>query len=371
MTTTAYTSGKKQGDQGPMSDASSLSASIGQRGRSRLLKFVRGSGMLPALFAVLIIGSLVSPAFLTVQNFETVLKIAAVIGVISVGQTFVILSGGGGIDLSVGAVAAVTAVCGAVFAQYGMAGFTLGALAAGLYFGLVNGVGITRGMFQPFIMTLATMTIARGAAFYISGGSPLVVDLPFLRAIGSGSLWFIPYPVVVFMVVVGVAHVLLRYTVWGRELYAVGGTEEAAYLSGVPVKRRRLVVYMISGVLAAVGGMLLVSFTSTADANQANMYELNSIAAVVVGGTMLGGGVGSVLGTLVGVLIIAFAGNILTLLNVNPYMQLIITGLIVLAAVSLEARRGSGRNRERLAGLGMMYGALAVGGLIMLFVLAR
>ncbi|GAA1798862.1 ABC transporter permease [Planosporangium flavigriseum] len=335
------------------------------------LRLLRASGMLPALVLVIIVGHLVSPAFLTAQNFETVLKITSVVGLISVGQTLIILSGAGGIDLSVGSVVAASGVCGALFAGYGMGGFVAGSLVAGAYFGLVNGLGVTRGRLQPFIVTLATMTIARGVAFYLSGGTPLVVNLPGLSHIGSASLWFIPIPVAVFLLVVVLAHVYLRYTVWGRELYAIGGTEEAAYLSGIPVGRRRLYLYVVSGLLAGLAAVLLTSFTASADANAANGYELNAIAAVVVGGTALSGGVGSVIGTTIGVLIIAFTGNILNLANVDPFMQFIINGLIVLAAVSLEARGkgGAGGLLKRLTGLGAMYAAIIVGALVMFFLL--
>ncbi len=344
----------------------------GVSGWNRIAAIFRSSGMLPALVLVIIVGTLISPSFLTVQNFETVLKIAAIIGLISIGQTMVILSGGGGIDLSVGAVAAVAGVCGALFASHGMAAFVGVALVTGGFFGLVNGLGATRGMLQPFIVTLATMTLARGAAFYMSNGTPLIVDkIPALDVIASGRIGFVPIPIAIFVIAILIAHVFLAYTVWGREIYAVGGTEEAAFFSGVPVMRRRMMVYITSGVLAGLTGVLLAAFTFTADANAAVGYELSAIAAVVVGGTVLGGGAGSVLGTAIGVLIIAFTGNILTLLNVNPFIQIMVNGLIVLIAVSLEARKRQGSDgRSRLVGLGMVFGTIALGGLVMFLFLS-
>jgi ribose transport system permease protein len=341
--------------------------------RARYMAMLRISGMLPALVAVIVIGSFVSPAFLSVSNFETVLKLTSVVGLISIGQTLVILSGAGGIDLSVGAVIAVAGVTGALFSGYGLTGFILGSLVAGSYFGFINGLGVTRGLLQPFIVTLATMTIARGVAFYLSQGSPLVVNLPGLDTIGSGSIWFLPIPAVIFLTVAVLAHVYLRYTVGGRELYAIGGTEEAAYLSGVRVARRRMMVYVVSGLLAGCAAILLTGFTASADANAATGYELSAIAAVVVGGTALSGGQGSIIGTMIGVFIIALTGNVLNLANVDPFMQLIINGLIVLVAVSLEARAkssGSQEGRKRLLGLLMMYGVIAAGALIMFFYLA-
>jgi ribose transport system permease protein len=326
--------------------------------------------MLPALVAVLVLGSVLSPSFLTTQNFETVLKITSVVGLLAVGQTLVVLSGGGGIDLSVGAVAALSAVVGALYAGSGLAAFIVAALLTGSFIGLINGLGVSRAFLQPFIVTLATMTIARGAAFYISGGTPVIVSMPELNAISTSKLWFVPVPAVLFIGAALLVHIVLRYTVWGREIYAVGGTEEAAYLSGVPVARRRLVVYIASGFLAGVAGVLLASFTATADANAASGYELSAIAAVVVGGTALSGGRGSIVGTMIGVLVIAFTGNILNLMNVDPFMQLLINGLIVLVAVSLEAQRRSGAARGRLFGLAIMYGTIGVGALLMFTVLA-
>lgn len=341
--------------------------------RARYMAILRVSGMLPALVGVIVIGSFVSPAFLTASNFETVLKLTSVVGLIAIGQTLVILSGAGGIDLSVGAVIAVAGVTGAIFSGYGMPGFLLGCLVAGAYFGFINGLGVTRGLLQPFIVTLATMTIARGVAFYLSQGSPLIVNLPGLDTLGSGSVWFLPTPALVFIVVAVVAHVYLRYTVGGRELYAIGGTEEAAFLSGVPVARRRMLVYVISGLLAGCAAILLTSFTASADANAASGYELSAIAAVVVGGTALSGGQGGIIGTMIGVFIIALTGNILNLANVDPFMQLVVNGLIVLVAVSLEARgkgAGSQEGSKRLIGLALMYAVIAVGALTVAFYLA-
>lgn len=341
----------------------------GRAGWARF-RLPREASMLPALLVVLVLGSFLSPSFLTVQNFETVVKITSVVGLLAVGQTLVILSGGGGIDLSVGAVAAVSAVVGALFAGYGLGGFVVAALLTGCFFGLVNGIGVSQAFLQPFIVTLATMTIARGAAFYLSDGTPLIVSMPELNAISTSELGFLPVPALFLLVAILLVHVVLRYTVPGREIYAVGGTEEAAFLSGVPVARRRLFVYVASGFLAGVAGILLASFTATADANAANGYELGAIAAVVVGGTALRGGQGSVIGTTIGVLVIAFTGNILNLTNVDPFMQLLINGLIVLVAVALEANRRTGGERSRARGLALMFGVLGLGALVMFAVLA-
>jgi ribose transport system permease protein len=299
---------------------------------------IRAAGMIPALVIVLVVGALVSPDFHTPINFINVLKFASIVGLMAIGQTFVVLSGGGGIDLSVGAVCAASGVVGGLFAPWGLGSLAAATLLASGLFGAINGLGITRGRLPPFIVTLATMTIATGLALYLSKASPLELDVPGLSTIQSGSLGPLPFPIVLFALAVIVATIVLRKTVFGRELYAIGGNEEAARLSGVATDRHRLLVYLFSGLLAGLASLLLMAFTQTADPNAAKGYELQSIAAVVVGGTPLSGGVGSALSSTVGVLIIAFVSNIMVLMNIDPTMQQVFTGVIVLAAVSVEVK---------------------------------
>ena len=342
------------------------------RPANRLRQIFRASGMVPALVAVLVIGSFVSPAFLTVINFSTVLKFTSVIGLLAVGQTFVILSGRGGIDLSVGSVLAVSGVTGALFQEYGLGAIIVASVAAGGFFGIINGLGVTKARLQPFIVTLATMTIASGLAFYLSKAAPVWLDVPGLADIQGGAIGPVPMPIVIFAFVAVIATLFLRYTVYGRELYAIGGNDEASHLSGIPGDRRRLLVYALSGVLAGFAAVMLMSFTQTADPNAGFGYELQSIAAVVVGGTPLSGGVGSVVGTTVGVLIIAFVSNILILVNVSPWMQQMFTGFIVLAAVAIEAKRTAGdvvTAKEKLKQLAPLIIWLAFGIAIVAFVL--
>lgn len=332
----------------------------------------RVGGMAPVLVVVIIAGSLLSPSFLTVSNFSIVLKFTSVIGLISVGQTLVILSGRGGIDLSVGAVCALSGVSAALLQHYGIFAIVLMAIASGGFIGLINGFGVTNGRLQPFIVTLATMTIASGLAFYLSNAAPMWLDVKGFAAIQTGTIAWVPIPLVLFLVAVALGTIFLRYTVQGRELYAIGGNDEASRLSGIPADRLRLLVYLLSGVLAGVASVVLMSFTQTADPNAAQGYELASIAAVVVGGTPLSGGQGSVLNSLVGVLIIAFVNNILILLNVSPWMQQMFTGFIVLIAVSLEARRATSASvtlRTRLQELLPLTITLLIGAAIVIWIL--
>jgi ribose transport system permease protein len=332
----------------------------------------RLSGMVPVLVIVIIAGGLLSPSFLTVSNFAIVLKFTSVIGLISVGQTLVILSGRGGIDLSVGAVCALSGVSGALLQHYGIFAIVPMAIASGGFFGLINGFGVTNGRLQPFIVTLATMTIASGLAFYLSNAAPMWLDVNGFAAIQTGTIAWVPIPLVLFLIAVALGTIFLRYTVQGRELYAIGGNDEASRLSGIHVDRLRLLVYLLSGVLAGVASVVLMSFTQTADPNAAQGYELASIAAVVVGGTPLSGGQGSVLNSLVGVLIIAFVNNILILMNVSPWMQQMFTGFIVLIAVSLEARRATSASvtlRTRLQELLPLTITLLTGVAIVIWIL--
>jgi ribose transport system permease protein len=250
----------------------------------------------------------------------------------------------------------------------------VGCLFAGGFFGIINGLGVTKARLQPFIVTLATMTIATGLAFYLSKAAPVWLEVDGLADIQGGSIGPVPIPIVIFAIVVALGTVFLRYTVYGRELYAIGGNDEASHLSGIPATRRRLLVYFLSGLLSGLAAVILMSFTQTADPNAAVGYELASIAAVVVGGTTLAGGQGSVLRSTVGVLIIAFVNNIMILQNMSPWMQQMLTGFIVLIAVSLEAGRASGPGgllamKEKTKQLAPLFGWIALGIVIVVFVL--
>lgn len=330
---------------------------------------IKASGMLPALVLLFVVGRVLSPVFLSTTNIENVLRLSAVLGLIAIGQTFVILSGGGGIDLSVAAVAAAAGVVGAQFGDHGLAVVIITSVLAGAFFGLVNGLGVTTARLQPFIITLATLTIARGVGFELTDARPVVLDTPGLSTLSRGNVGPIPVPIVIFGVALVLGQVVLSRTVFGRNLYAVGGNDEAAFGSGVSVRAYRLAVYIISGVLAGAAGVLGMAQLNTADPNFGRGMELDAIAAVVVGGAVLSGGRGTILGTGMGVLIMSFVSNLLNLKNVNPWMNLMVTGLIVIVVVSLNAQHEPGAERTRLWQAWPLYSAIAVGAFFVFVVL--
>lgn len=342
--------------------------SSGSSGRVKVVRRVIGSsGMIPALVLLLVIGTLLSDNFLTVVNLSNVLRLSAVIGLLAIGQTLVIVSGGGGIDLSVGSVAAASAIVGALFQGMGGVGVVVIALAAGAFFGLINGLGVTTGGLQPFIVTLATFTIARGVAYQLTNAQPIYLDDTGLQKLATGTLGEVPIPIIVLLVAVIVTQLILSRTTYGRNLYAVGGNEEAAYASGVNVRAYRIGVYVFSGLFAGLAGVFGMAQLNTADPNFGNGYELTAIAAVVVGGALLSGGKGSVVGTAIGVLIMALLSNLLNLLNVNPWTTLMVTGLIIVVVVGLNREQNRGRENRMWNGA-PFYIALAAGAVALYFI---
>jgi hypothetical protein len=331
---------------------------------------LKKSGMLPALILLLVVGSLVSENFLSVTNISNVLRFAAIIGFISIGQTLVILSGGGGIDLSVASVAAASAVTGALYQSSGSPVVVIVAVSTGVFFGLINGLGVTVGGLQPFIVTLATFTIARGVAFDLTNAQPLYLKSDDLKLLSTGFIGPIPIPIIAVGLTILIAQIILSKTVFGRTLYAVGGNEEAAYASGISIRKYRIWIYMISGGMAGLAGVFGMAQLNTADPNFGNGYELTSIAAVVVGGAILAGGKGSVFGTAVGVLIMALLSNLLNLLNVNPWATLMITGVIIVLVVGLNEDSVANKNHRVWRGL-PFYLSIVVGAVILYGVIKR
>ncbi|MCG2624424.1 ABC transporter permease [Arthrobacter sp. I2-34] len=356
-------------DRGPAGSFPPNGASPGRTGAgSRAMRLMAASGMLPALLLLIVAGTVLSPAFLTATNFSNVLRLSAVLGLLAIGQALVVLSGGGGIDLSVASVAAAAAVVGAQFQSLGLTGVILISLLAGGFFGLINGLGVTTAGLQPFIVTLATLTIARGVAFQLTNAQPLYLKTEGLSVLSTGSVGPVPVPILIMLGTAIVAQLVLSRTVFGRNLYAIGGNEEAAFGNGVNVRLYRISVYVISGLLAGLAGVLGMAQLNTADPNFANGYELSAIAAVVVGGALLSGGKGSIVGTYVGVLIIALVSNLLNLLNVNPWTNLMVTGLIIIVVVALN-RRQSGSGPDRRVWKGAPLYAMLLLGTLLLFVI--
>ncbi len=294
-------------------------------------------GILLVFILVALVATLLSDAFPTRANILNVLRQISITGIIAVGMTFVIITGG--IDLSVGSIVALVTVIAAAAQPLGGVAVIAVGLLTGVLIGVFNGAGIAYGRIQPFIMTLATMYIVRGAAFLYSGGLPIHGITPGFIRLGNGSVLGIPNPVVYFVLVLLLGGLLLRRTPFGRYVFAIGSSEEAARLSGVDVKRNKALAYVLSGGLAAAAGLIYTSQLGIGVALAGQGYELNAIAAVAVGGTSLYGGKGSVLGTFLGAAIIGVGNNILNLTRVDPMLQNFIKGLIILCAVLLNRKR--------------------------------
>lgn len=303
-------------------------------------RFMRGSGILLALVILLVIGALLSPFFLQPANLLNVARQVAIIGILGIGMTFVILTAG--IDLSVGSIVGFVAIVAAMLLSGGTPWplALLAGLAAGALIGGINGLGIVKGRLQPFIMTLGMLVVVRGVTMTWSEGRPI----PFrdvadgVAWIGTGSLFGIPTPVWIFAVLALAAAFTLRYTTFGRNVYAVGDNREAARLAGIDTGRVIFTVYVISGLMAAVSALIIISRLTAGEPSQGTGFELDAIAIVVIGGTSLFGGEGGIRGTVIGAAIVAAMANLLNLLGVSPFSQDIVKGLIILGAVLLERR---------------------------------
>lgn len=305
----------------------------------RTSKYWSRYGILIAFLVLIVVMSLLSPAFLKTANIMNILRQTSVNGIVAVGMTFVIILAG--IDLSVGSVIALAAVIAASFAHPGgyplivpvFAGLFTGALC-----GFLNGLIIAKRKIAPFIMTLAMMTIARGAALVYTNGRPVIELSDSYNRIGGSYFLGIPIPVIIFVIIIILGWILLSATVFGRHVYATGGNKTAAELSGIITSKITIWVYTLAGLLAGLAGIVLSSRVMSGSPATGQGYELDAIAAVVIGGTRLTGGVGSISGTILGVLIIGVMNNGLDLLNVSSYWQLVVKGLIILLAVVLEKK---------------------------------
>ncbi len=299
---------------------------------------LRRFGIALAFVLLMAVLSVLSPSFATVSNLLNIARQVSINAVLAAGMTFVILTAG--IDLSVGSVLAYSGavMAGLLAAELPLAVSIGAGLTLGTLLGLLNGVIITKGKVQPFIATLAMLTIARGATLVYTDGRP-VTGLPDAFVwLGAGDIGRIPVPVIIMGLVFLGAHLILTRTVLGRYVYAIGGNEEAARLSGVNVIAHKTLVYAISGLLAAVSAVILTARLNSAQPTAGAGYELDAIAAVVLGGTTLAGGEGSVGGTLLGAFIIGVINNGLNLLNVSAFYQQVVKGAVILLAVLLDRR---------------------------------
>jgi ribose/xylose/arabinose/galactoside ABC-type transport system permease subunit len=345
--------GRDMTDARSSTDAAAVPEPAGRFGRTpemraRAARVVRNSGILLAFLVLIVLGATQSEHFLTFENFSNVARQASIAGILGIGMTFVILTAG--IDLSVGSILGIVAIGYAALLAGGVPWplAILLALALGSLVGAINGLGITRGGIQPFIMTLGMLVIARGVTLTYSDAKPIRAGAaaPDIAWIGTGSVGPLPVPFLMFIGIALLAWFTLRYTTFGRQVYAVGDNLEAARLSGIPTRRVIFSVYVISGLCAAISALIVVARLGAAEATQGEGFELDAIAIVVIGGTSLFGGSGGIGGTLVGAGIVAAVNNLLNLLGVPPFSQRIAKGLIILGAVLLE-RRTRGQEEGR------------------------
>jgi len=316
-----------------------MEAKIGSDARSTARRLMRDLGILPVLVIIVVLFSLSTDTFLSTNNLVNILRQASINIVLAVGMTLIILTGG--IDLSVGSTLAVTAVVGVMTSlnpamQWGTVLFPL---LVGLVIGLINGVLVAYVKLPPFIATLGTMTTFRGVSYLIPDGTTVINNDLNFAWIGNDYLGPIPWLVVIAFVIVLLTWFLLRKTVLGVRTYAVGGNAQAARLTGIKVSFVLMFVYGVAGLLCGLAGVMTASRLYSASGLLGNGYELDAIAAVILGGTSVVGGIGSVAGTLVGALIMAVLNNGLTLMNVSFFWQMVIRGIVIVLAVTIDKFR--------------------------------
>ena len=307
----------------------SRAGALAQRGRQL--------GTLVGLVALGILLAVLSPHFLTVSNLMNVMEQTSINAVIAVGMTFVILSGG--IDLSVGSLVALSGVALAAALRAGapLPIALLAGLATGAAAGLVNGLLITRGKLPAFIATLGMMSVARGLTLFLTDGRPISGFESGFRTLATGRVLGVPASVLLAAALYLAAHVILTRTRFGLYVYAIGGNEEATRLSGVGVRFHKTMVYVLAGLMSAVASVILTARLNSAQPIAGMMYELDAIAATVIGGTSLLGGSGTIGGTLIGALIMGVLRNGLNLLGISSFLQQVVIGLVIIAAVLVDS----------------------------------
>jgi len=290
------------------------------------------------LVLILIVAAFSSDAFFTVGNILNVVRQVSITAIIAAGMTFVILTGG--IDLSVGSVVALSgALSAATMVGTGSLPCAIGvALLVGATIGLLNGLFINKGNIPPFITTLAVMVLVRGCVLVFTNGSPIATKSDAYNFLGKGYFLGIPFPIIVLIVLYLLCYGVLKYTKFGRSVFCLGGNREATRLSGINISRVEVLVYGISGVLAGLTGMILTARLGSAQPTAGSGYELDAIASVILGGTSLSGGQGSILFTVIGALILGVLDNILVLINVSPFASNIVKGAVILLAVLADSK---------------------------------
>lgn len=314
-----------------------------QNGKDIFGKILGKYGIYVALVLMVVVLAIITPSFFNTQNFINVLRQISIKAVMAIGVTIVIMTGG--IDLSVGSVLALSAVIATSFATsdnpHPLAVSLLLGILVGLVCGAVNGLCVAWLKVAAFIATLAMTTAARGLAMIYTNGRPVINILPEYTNIGNGFVGAIPIPIIVMVIVIIIAVYLMEFTKYGRYIRAVGGNEQAALVSGINVKLIKFSAYAIAGVTCAIAGILLSARTMTGQPASGEGYELDAIAAAVIGGASLSGGVGTISGTVVGMLILGVLTNGLDMLGVSSYYQQVIKGVIIVAAVLLDRKKHS------------------------------
>ncbi|MEA5031005.1 MAG: ribose ABC transporter permease [Sphaerochaeta sp.] len=303
-------------------------------------QLLKNNGILIVFFLICIGLSILSPYFMTTNNILNIFRQTSIYGIIAVGMTFVILTGG--IDLSVGSILALSGMIAAGLMKNNGIGVFIASVAAILVgggIGLINGVLITKGKIAPFVVTLGMVTIARGLTLIYSKGYPVSGFSPEFRQLGGGYFLGIPIPVIIFIATVALAWFILNHTRLGRYTYAIGGNEETVKLSGINVNFYKTMVYVIVGIASSLSALILTSRLNSAEAIAGQGYELDVIAAVVIVGTSLSGGRGSIIGTLIGALLIGVINNGMNLLGISPYFQQVVKGALIIGAVILDRLR--------------------------------
>ena len=290
------------------------------------------------LLVICVFATILSPSFLSVTNLFNVFKQITVAGIVGCGMTFVILTGG--IDHSVGSILGLSGVLASgVLASTGNTAAAVAvSLVVGVACGAVNGFFVSVCGIPPFISTLGMMTLLRGVILVYTKGSPIPIKSDAYKFFGKGSIAGIPVPVIILIIVFLLAHYILTQTSYGRSVYAVGGNREAARLSGIRVKTSEFLVYTLNGLMCGMAGLILTARLGSAQSTSGTGIEMDAIAAVILGGTSLSGGVGFVLPTVVGAMIMGIIDNILTLMNVNPHATNIVKGAVILIAVLVDKK---------------------------------
>jgi inositol transport system permease protein len=313
---------------------------VSSSSKEKVSRILNRYGMLFILIALIILMSILSPTFFTTGNLLNIVRQMSVVGIVAIGVTIVIITTG--IDLSSGSVIALVSVVVASFAHpdtYPLIVPIAIGLGLGLLTGVINGTIISKAQIAPFIVTLGMMTAARGAALLITDGRPVGNLSDSFKFIGQGDVLGIPVPIIIFGFVGLISYILLNKTKFGKYVYAIGGNEQAAIIAGVNVDKYKIFVYGYAGLLSGIAGIILTSRISSGQPTAGVMYELDAIAAAVIGGTSLAGGIGTIGGTIIGALIIGVMNNGLDLLNVSPYWQQILKGAIITVAVFIDSRK--------------------------------